>query len=221
LKFSDILEKHFYNAIFDPVKDCEFDGKHLALVIKKNADKKTVIVLPLTTESNGEGKNKIKVGKIPNLPTSLKLFDSYAVYNQVRTLNASRLIALKEGDNRIQVPIGDSLFVKLVSLCADELLTELKPEELIKYYHERYTEVTAQEIINTAYIIKRLIISGIEKDDLELKILCSRIKDLWIDGLMLDDVISETDRQNGILDIVFKSLDDSISDILIVKEKTG
>lgn len=54
MKFSDIKVKHIYNVIFDPVRDCEFNGKHLALVLKQNNDKRTFIVMPLTSEPNGD-----------------------------------------------------------------------------------------------------------------------------------------------------------------------
>ena len=39
MRFSDIKVGCIYNVIFDPVRDCEFDGKHLAVVLKRNNDK--------------------------------------------------------------------------------------------------------------------------------------------------------------------------------------
>lgn len=97
MRFSDIKVGYIYNVIFDPVRDCEFDGRHLAVVLKKNNDKATFIVMPLTSASNGDGVNKVKLGVMTTLPSSLKLNDTYAVYNQVRTVNADRFITLKEG----------------------------------------------------------------------------------------------------------------------------
>ena len=35
MRAGDIKAGHIYNVIFDPVRDCEFDGKHLAVVLKK------------------------------------------------------------------------------------------------------------------------------------------------------------------------------------------
>ena len=49
MRFSDIKVGYIYNVIFDPVRDCEFDGKHLAVVLKRNNDKATFIVMPLTS----------------------------------------------------------------------------------------------------------------------------------------------------------------------------
>ena len=37
MRFSDIKVGYIYNVIFDPVRDCEFDGKHLAVVLKRIA----------------------------------------------------------------------------------------------------------------------------------------------------------------------------------------
>ena len=73
MRFSDIKVGYIYNVIFDPVRDCEFDGKHLAVVLKRNNDKATFIVMPLTSAPNGVGVNKIKLGAMNSLPSSLKL----------------------------------------------------------------------------------------------------------------------------------------------------
>lgn len=96
MRFSDIKVGYIYNVIFDPVRDCEFDGKHLAVVLKKNNDKASFIVMPLTSAPNGVGVNKMDVGEMECLPTSLKNNHTYAVYNQIRTVNANRFITLKE-----------------------------------------------------------------------------------------------------------------------------
>ena len=42
MRFSDIKVGYIYNVIFDPVRDCEFDGRHLAVVLKRNNDKYAV-----------------------------------------------------------------------------------------------------------------------------------------------------------------------------------
>lgn len=113
MRFSDILVKHIYNVIFDPVRFCEFDGKHLALVLKRNNDKRTFIVMPLTSEPNGVGVNKIKLDTITSLPLSMRNNDTYAVFNQIRTVNADRFIALK----KVQMLLNQKLIVKLFINC--------------------------------------------------------------------------------------------------------
>lgn len=81
---------------------------NLALVLKKNKDNRTVIVVPLTKSSNGEGVNKINVGKIESLPNNLKNRDSFAVYNQVRTVNCDRFYALKDdAGDRVSSKVSD------------------------------------------------------------------------------------------------------------------
>ncbi|MDR1550194.1 MAG: type II toxin-antitoxin system PemK/MazF family toxin [Hungatella sp.] len=59
MRFSDVKVQHIYSVDFDPVNICEFNRKYFAIVLTKNIDKKTVIVMPLTTSSNGEGENKV------------------------------------------------------------------------------------------------------------------------------------------------------------------
>jgi len=50
------------------------------------------------------------------LPSSLKTNDTYAVYNQVRTVNADRFIALKEGSAVKECPMEKHIFHKLLFL---------------------------------------------------------------------------------------------------------
>ncbi|MFL0198761.1 type II toxin-antitoxin system PemK/MazF family toxin [Clostridium sp. WILCCON 0269] len=90
MRFSDIKERYLYYVNFDPVKKCEFDGNHLTVVLKKNNDKKTAIVVPLTSKENGVGKNKLLIPTIEDLPERLKGDKSFAVYDQVRSMNFSR-----------------------------------------------------------------------------------------------------------------------------------
>ena len=61
-----------YYVDYEPVKNGEFNGWHLSVVLKKNNDKATFIVMPLTSSPNGDGVNKINIGKITGLPPSIK-----------------------------------------------------------------------------------------------------------------------------------------------------
>ncbi len=157
MRFSDVFPKHIYSVDFDPVRACEFNSKHLALVLKKNTDLKTAIVVPLTKSSNGQGSNKYNIGKISSLPDNLNRTDSYLVYNQVRTLNCNRFIALKDGSgNRVNSYVSDNIFHQALSLCFEELAKELTLEEKIKYISIKFIETTMERVINLAYNIKRL-----------------------------------------------------------------
>jgi uncharacterized protein YifN (PemK superfamily) len=213
MRYDDIKEKHIYNVIFDPVRPNEFDNTHLAVVVKKNNDKKTAIVIPLTTSDNGEGYNKISVGKLQSLPPNLRKDDSYAVYNQVRTVNHKRFMALKDDDgNRKDCPIGDYWFNTLVALSSNELLETLSNEDSMKYHYSRYIELNVRELIEISYEIKRM--KRENKSKTEIIPFVNKICELSDDKIKYNDYIGTVDLQNGILDIILKSLDDSILDDL-------
>ena len=202
MKYEDIQIKQVYNVDFDEVRDCEFDGLHLAIVVKKNNDKRTAIVLPLTTSSNGEGTNKINIGKIESLPDNLKQDDSFAVYNQVRTVNCNRFMALKD-DNRIRkdVLLNDVVFTNLVSLCIGELIENFSPNEKINYYYKQYERTTVESIINYAYDIKRLTKEKDEKEN-QIKETKLQINSLLNYEIDYTKYVSKTDVDNGIIDII-------------------
>ncbi|WP_416826117.1 type II toxin-antitoxin system PemK/MazF family toxin [Ectobacillus polymachus] len=213
MRYSEIIEKNIYTVHFDPVLQCEFNGQHLALVVKKNSDKKTIIVVPLTKSSNGDGDTKLNIGKIPTLPNNLKGTNSYAVYNQVRTVNASRVQSLKD-DNRLPMnsPISNALFIKIVSFCSDELFNILTLEEKLEYHRERYIELTIETLANTSYDIIRLLKGN--RNEEELSKLSLKIIGLYSSSIQMDERISQKDRDNGILEIINRCLDNSILDEL-------
>lgn len=156
MRFSDVLVKHIYNVIFDPVRFCEFNGTHLALVLKRNNDRNTFIVMPLTSVPNGVGVNKINLGTITSLPSSLKNNDTYAVFNQIRTVNADRFISLKEGSQVIQSKIDDEIFYKLLHLGINELLFNLDQDEKIALLRKLYENECVIKAKDLAYNILRL-----------------------------------------------------------------
>ena len=156
MRFSDIKVGYIYNVIFDPVRDCEFDGKHLAVVLKRNNDKATFIVMPLTSAPNGVGVNKIKLGAMNSLPSSLKTNDTYAVYNQVRTVNADRFIALKEGSAVKECPMEKHIFHKLLFLGLREMVYSIPQEERIEILKSAYEAELISKAKDMAYQIVKL-----------------------------------------------------------------
>ena len=156
MRFSDIKVGYIYNVIFDPVRDCEFDGKHLAVVLKKNNDKTTFIVMPLTSAPNGVGVNKIKLGAMSCLPSSLKGNDTYAVYNQVRTVNADRFIALKEGGSVKECEMEKSMFHKLLFLGLREMVYSIPQDDRIKIWKNIYESELVLKAKDIAYQIIKL-----------------------------------------------------------------
>jgi mRNA-degrading endonuclease toxin of MazEF toxin-antitoxin module len=69
LKTSDIKVGHIYYVDYEPVRDCEFNGLHLSLVLKKNNDKHTFIVMPLTSSAKLPLSRRISKRKIHTLFT--------------------------------------------------------------------------------------------------------------------------------------------------------
>ena len=153
MRASDIRVGNIYNVIFDPVRDCEFDGKHLAVVMKKNNDKSTFIVMPLTSASNGNGINKIFIGKILALPSSLRSNDTYAVLNQIRTVNASRFISLKEGRAVIDVIFPQEKLNQLMLLAVKELVYSIDQDSKINLFKTAYEQECVNKAKDIAYRI--------------------------------------------------------------------
>lgn len=211
MRFSDIKVQHCYNIIFDDVRACEFDGTHLGVVLKKNNDNKTVIVAPLTRQENGDNFNKKNIGKIKSLPTSLNSSDSYLVYNQVRTVNANRMMALKEvisGVNtKIDCNVEDDLFKEVLKLCSVELTKSWNDEQREDFYTELAKESRVKRIIDLIYQFKSAtqqyeakLSEDLEKQELALKIeyLRDQVKKLHNDDLPFVQVYSTADLQNNI-----------------------
>lgn len=180
MKFSDIKVGHIYNVIFDPVRDCEFNGKHLAVVLKRNKDKQTFVVMPLTSEPNGEGINKIKLGKINSLPSSLRNNETYAVFNQIRTVNASRFISLKEGSQDVEAKINNEILSYLIKLGIKDMTFDVEQNERIKLFKKLYEEECTVKAINLAYNIKRLK-KQIKSKEEEIESIKLEIKDILKD----------------------------------------
>jgi mRNA-degrading endonuclease toxin of MazEF toxin-antitoxin module len=175
LRFSDIEVGHIYNVIFDPVRDCEFDGKHLALVMKRNNDKTTYIVMPLTSAPSGAGINKIDIGLIASLPTSLRRNRTYAVFNQIRTVNASRFIALKEGSKVVECPIASGVFSELLMLGIKEIIYSVSQDDKIVILKKAYEDECVIKAKDLAYTIKGLQKSNAASGD-EISVLKQEIK---------------------------------------------
>ena len=171
MRFSDIKVGCIYNVIFDPVEACEFDGKHLAVVLKKNNDKATFIVMPLTSAPSGAGVNKIELGTIPTLPMSLRGNRTYAVLNQILTVNASRFISLKEGGCVIECPMDKDVFSELLLLGIREILYSIPQDVKISILKKAYEGERVIKAKDLAYTIR-----GLKKQSVEFEEEISRLK---------------------------------------------
>jgi len=196
MRFSDVKIGHMYFVIFDPVRYCEFDGRHLSLVLKKNNDKKTVVVMPLTSQSNGDGVNKIKLGTMACLPTSIRCNETYAVFNQVRAVNCDRFIALKENSITVEAKIDDGLFFKLLHLTIKDLILDIDQHQRIDLLKKAYEIECVDFAKDLAYNIIKLKKEIMNKDN-EIERLSQDIKgiigniDYKLEQKYLDDGIGD------------------------------
>lgn len=219
MDFDRIKPRHIYFVQFDQVKHCEFNGDHLALVLKKNNDKRTCIVIPLTSEENGDGANKTNIGKISTLPSNLRNIDSYAVYDQVRTVNTLRFKPLRDNNTFIESKIDDELFLELLDLGTSELLYDLVFDEKITIHKHQYELACMSKAIDLAYSILKIKkkLSKLNKDDTQnlvitqdnLKINSMKLQIKDILGMGIEYILSEEQINLGIGTI----LDDSLKKI--------
>jgi mRNA-degrading endonuclease toxin of MazEF toxin-antitoxin module len=202
MRFSDVKEKYLYYVDFDPVKECEFDRKHLAVVLKKNNDKKTAIVMPLTSKKNGVGKNKLLIPTIEDLPERLKGDDSYAVYDQVRSVNFRRFEPIfkeKNGQEIVNVKMDDELFILLIEKGTEELEKKLSLEEKLKLYNKKLNKSINEKIVNMAYEIKK------SKEDKEkIKRIETEIKEIVYNNMKY--IFTEKEKEDGIEDMILAIL---------------
>ena len=157
MRVTDIKVGHIYFVDFDPVRECEFDRRHLAIVMKKNNDNKTFVVMPLTSAYNGNGINKCKLeNAIFGLPSSLASNDTYAVYNQLRAVNASRFIAVKDEGNTSTVSLKQETFLELFNLTILDLMHNLNMEDKLNILKTGYEKQSLSKATSLAYdIIKK------------------------------------------------------------------
>jgi len=164
LKASDIKIGCVYYVDYEPVRNGEFDGFHLSVIIKKNHDKYTFVVMPLTSSANGNGINKVNIGKIVGLPSNLKRKDSYAVFDQIRTVNASRIKAIKKGRQNAVIKLHNNILHKLIDLYISDLLYHFNQDEKISILHRAYCKEQINKATNFAYDIIKMQKSNVEKE---------------------------------------------------------
>jgi uncharacterized protein YifN (PemK superfamily) len=209
VRFSDIKVQHCYNVIFDTVRECEFDGKHLAIVLKKNNDGKTIIVAPLTRTENGDNYNKVNIGFISTLPSSLNRSPSYVVYNQLRTVNATRMINLKEGSKILHSKVDDEVFREVLKLCSLEIAKFYTDEEQEKFYLEMANEARIRRIIDLTYqyISKKKKLEEVTNSEKqliqsEIEEIMSKVTELHNPSLPIQKCLSPQNLTDNIEEII-------------------
>lgn len=155
IRVKDIKEKRVYYVDYEPSVGNEFGKHHLSLVLKKNREDKTLIVVPLTGKKDNRTPEKTIKIKVEGLPERLKQKESYAVINKVRTLDYSRFEHILDG-KIIEVEASDVEFTNLISHITDELEESLDLETKKKMYAEKIDRAINKEIKNLVYEYKRL-----------------------------------------------------------------
>ena len=164
MKTSDIKIGHIYYVNYEPVRNGEFNGKHLSVVLKQNNDKYTYVVMPLTSSANGDGINKIKIGKIAGLPLNIKSKDTYAVFDQVRTVNANRFYPVKSGSGRINVSMDNVVWLNLLELAIRDMIFNAGQDEKIFVMKSAYDRERFNKAKDLAYDIIKLRKAGAVTD---------------------------------------------------------
>ena len=156
VKASDIKIGHIYYVNYDPVQHGEFNGKHLSVVLKRNNDKYTFLVMPMTSSANGNGVNKVNIGKIAGLPARIKTKDTFAVFDQVRTVNANRFVSVKSGSSSIVVPLDRAIWLKLFELAMRDALYDVGQDDKIAVLKRAYDWERFSKAKDLAYNVIRL-----------------------------------------------------------------
>jgi mRNA-degrading endonuclease toxin of MazEF toxin-antitoxin module len=165
VKLSDIKIGYVYYVDYEPVRNGEFNGKHLSVVLKRNNDKYTFVVMPLTSSANGDGVNKINIGKIAGLPPNLYSKDTYAVFDQVRTVNANRFSSVKSGGNSIDVPMDKTIWLNLFTFAIRDMIYNIGQDEKIAALKSVYDRENLNKALDLAYNIIKLRKSGAAADE--------------------------------------------------------
>lgn len=213
--YDEINERHIYNVNFEPVRNAEFRGSHFALVLKKNPDDRSVVVMPLTSSKKGLGISKVLVEKINTLPSNLRENDTYAVFNQVRTIDVSRISKLRElsvnPPTYVEAEISEKDFKYLVELALEHIGDKLTKEEKLEYHFKKGIAIRTDLILECAYRIKKLdtqnktIDDEVKKNENEKEI--ERLKNKLSGIIKITDTtinFSDNEKEYGVDSIIEK-----------------
>ncbi len=131
MRTSKIKVGHAYYVDFEPTRKGEFGGTHLAIVLKKNHDKISFVIVPTTSKNSGIGINKISLGKLDCLPDNINEDETYVVIDQVRTVDASRFRNLKDKNKVIEAVIPRDKLNLIYREVIKDFLHDVPNEELI------------------------------------------------------------------------------------------
>jgi mRNA-degrading endonuclease toxin of MazEF toxin-antitoxin module len=190
---------HVYYVLYDPVQVGEFNGKHLSVVLKRNNDKYTFVVMPLTSSANGDGINKLSIGKLPGLPSNIKGADTYAVFDQVRTVSSNRFFYIKSGSKSIDVSIDNVILLRLFSLAMRDILYDIEQDDKIAVLKTAYDRERFTKAKDLAYDIVKMRRSA-SSDVNVIAMLMKEIRLTLKDAVYTFDEKQAADGIKGIID---------------------
>ena len=209
--FERIKEKHVYYVDFNPFQGNEFGLNHMAVVLRKNKNDKTLMVMPLTSKKDDKGKT-IQI-EVLGLTESLKENESHAVFNKVRVVTHARFSHVMDNGSPATVKVSNETFEQLIDLAIEEMEYNVSLEHKIETYKLKLDKCINDKIINLAYSIKKARESG------ELTKIESIVTEIW-DIIYNNNIefqniekykFSNSQKKNGIKAI--------ITDILVNKKK--
>ncbi|OJD97286.1 hypothetical protein MCCC1A01412_28250 [Bacillus anthracis] len=219
MRYSDVQVGNIYFAKLDPVRQYEFGGNHLCIVLRKCNDHRSVAIISLTSNSSGVGENKVDLGLIPELPERLrtkqngKPVHSYAILNQIRTIVTSRIEPVVDGKdsygNNIEVdcPLSPFAFHDLVHKLSDISIADLQDESAIAEYHKKaFFNYCVRRMVDLTY--------GIDRQQGDMTVNQKEVKYLHRNALAIEENFSIKNYLNS-TDLA-NNVDKKINDIILI-----
>lgn len=209
--FERIKEKHIYYVDFNPFKGNEFGLKHMAIVLRKNKNDRTLMVMPLTSKKDDTGKT-IEIN-VSGLTENLSKNKSHAVFNKVRVVSPERFSHVMDKKSPARVTVSDDTYEQLIDLAIEEMECNVSLEHKIQNYKLKLDKCINEKIINLAYSIKKAIKSG---DLTKIESIKTEMWDtIYNNNIEFQNIekytFSSSQKKHGIEEI--------ITDLLITKKK--
>lgn len=208
IRLSDIKEKKVYYVDYEPSTGNEFGRHHMSIVLKKNSEDKSLIVVPLTGRIDKLTPDKTLSVQLLGLPERLKKKQTYAVINKIRTVDYSRFENIID-KNIVEVGINDDEFLNLVSHITDEVESTLTLNQKKAIYKIKLDRAINKEIKNLAYLIK-----GAKNKNQDSSSIVTQILDIiYNDNIEFKSIekyqFNQNDKSCGIDKIIKQILDEN------------
>ena len=210
---NDITPKRVLYVDFEPVRKGEFGGKHLAVIIKANADRRSAIVVPLTGHPSGDNKIKINLPKsMTGFPANLTTKDTYAVLNEVRTVfyrgidGHGRMSDIMSDNHKpliVEIDVTD--YNRIIDGCIEHLVEKTDENQKMSMYVTKLTSIITKKIVNLAYCIIKA------NNQADIIMHEQAIKELVHFEIEFESLVSEKDKQIGILDVIHNALRSNVN----------